>query len=195
MLFLHDLDFANVYIIWLAILFCWFQEYLSWTAGFKAMCIDLKSWISALTCCCRCGLMCTSTWCCPPCPGWVRRCPSLTSDYLTEHCALRESGVVLPWPLTVWQNTVPCVSRALIVLHCTLYCLVLSLFLSYPFLLLAHSPDFFFPKRLLFCVFEQLGNEQFCQWYVQHMLPYGLYAFIYKDLRWPCAVGGAINLQ
>ena len=55
--------------------------------------------------------------------------------------------------------------------------LVLSLFLSYPFLLLVHSLDFFplnlhFPRH--FCValvlfFERLGDVYFSWWYVQHI--------------------------
>ena len=76
------------------------------------------------------------------------------------------------------------------------FCLVLSLFLSYPFLLLAHFPDFFSLQQLptlnfhllkgrLFCValvsfFEHLEGEYVSWWY---MLPYGtavgLYAFIW----------------
>ena len=63
------------------------------------------------------------------------------------------------------------------------FCLVLPLFLSYLFLLLARYPDLFFPKppfsekQALFrgsCLFlfERLENEQFSWWYVQHMLPY-----------------------
>ena len=75
-----------------------------------------------------------------------------------------------------------------------LFCQVLLLFLSYPFLLLALSPDFFSPKApfskryALLCgscfwwVF--FLDEYLSWWYVQHMLPlYGtgiinLYAFI-----------------
>ena len=53
------------------------------------------------------------------------------------------------------------------------FCLVLSLFLSYPFLLLAHTPDLFSPLNLhflngmllcvalVFIVFERLGDEYF----------------------------------
>ena len=64
------------------------------------------------------------------------------------------------------------------------FCLVLSLFLSYPFLLLAYSPDFSPPKPhcpigRLFCValvffvlFERLEDTYLSWWYVQHMLPY-----------------------
>ena len=55
---------------------------------------------------------------------------------------------------------------------------VLSLFLSYPFVLLAHSHDLFFPKLpfserytllcglCLFCLFEQLGDQYFSWWNV-----------------------------
>ena len=64
------------------------------------------------------------------------------------------------------------------------FCHVLSLFLSYPFLCLAHSPDLFFPKSPFserqavlcgscFIFFERLGDEYFSWWYVQHMLPCG----------------------
>ena len=59
------------------------------------------------------------------------------------------------------------------------FCLVLSLFLSYPFLVLAHFPDFFFPKPpfsercfSLFSFFFKSGVEtpdRNCQWY-QHLL-------------------------
>ena len=68
------------------------------------------------------------------------------------------------------------------------FCLVLSLFLCYPFLLLAHSPDLFFPKSpfseshsfvwLLFCFFERLGDKYFSWRYVQYMLPYGIGIYI-----------------
>ena len=55
----------------------------------------------------------------------------------------------------------------LILLLLLSFCLVLLLCLSYPFLLLAHSPDFFIPNP------KRLGDEYFSWWYVQHMLPYG----------------------
>ena len=66
------------------------------------------------------------------------------------------------------------------------FCLALSLFLSYPFLLLAHCPDLFcfplnlfFPKGRLFCValvflflFDRLGDEYFSWLYVHLLLAY-----------------------
>ena len=74
-----------------------------------------------------------------------------------------------------------------------LFYLVLLLFLSDLCLLLAASPDFFFPKTSIFRIFmwvlffggilERLGDEYFSLRYVQHILPHGtgiiMYAFIY----------------
>ena len=59
---------------------------------------------------------------------------------------------------------------------------LLTYLLSYPFLLLAHSPDLLLPTpplserysfAWLLVFFERLGDEYFSWWYVQPMLLYG----------------------
>ena len=105
------------------------------------------------------------------------------------------TGVLFPEPLVITRNKPRreawgffCLHRiwnlraaSLILLFyipLLFFCLVLSLSLSYPFLLLAHSPDLFFTNlhflkgrlfcvALAFCLFEWLGEEYF-SWYVQH---------------------------
>ena len=96
--------------------------------------------------------------------------------------AQREAGNFLCLPLSgisgisVWS-------------HCSVspllfFCIVLLLFLSYPFcfwpiLLTSFSLKLHFPKGSLFCVAlvclfsERLGEEYFSWWYVQQMLHYG----------------------
>ena len=134
-----------------------------------------SDWLFAIQCYCQtldvAHRMCVDTL-------RTRRHPGPGS--LNSPCSLRPPNggrAFLMSPPPVWNfRAVILIPLFYISSLVLLFCLVLSLFLSYPFLLLTHSPDLHFPKGMLFCValvlfLEWLGDEYFSWGYMQYMLP------------------------
>ena len=113
---------------------------------------------------------------------------------MSIHLKHKTALIYIHWKLSVaWRNPpreLSGISRLSVRSHFSIsplffFCLVLSLFLSYPFLIY-FSLNLHFPKgRLLWvalCFFERLGDEYVSWWSMQHMVPYGtgmsLYAVI-----------------